>query len=357
MKKSLKRIVACLLAVIMASCFLPMASFAAADQNGTCGRTANWNYASATKTLTISGRGEMVDYMTPSMVPWSSIAGEIENVKVTGVTDIGDYSFYGCTALKNVEISNSVTDLGDMAFALCTSLTSINIPVSVDEIETYAFAGCTSLNSIALPARLEEIGIGAFKGCISLKSVSIPNTLEDVDSQAFEYCLSLKEVSLPSNVDEIGWLAFSSCLSLESVRIYSRLARIDFGAIGTTNLKLTGSLDTLIGIYKQLATLTAQGKANTPEAAALKTQADAQAQTVVDTPLTTVVIHGTKNSVAQNYAQQNGLKFELLDDDPSTYCTCICHKSGFMGFIYKIERIFWKLFRINKYCDCGAEHY
>lgn len=43
--------------------------------------------------------------------------------------------------------------------------------------------------------------------------------------------------------------------------------------------------------------------------------------------------------------------------DASKNCSCLCHKSGFMGFIYKIVRIFWKLFRINKTCSCGAVHY
>ena len=36
---------------------------------------------------------------------------------------------------------------------------------------------------------------------------------------------------------------------------------------------------------------------------------------------------------------------------------CICHKSGFSAFIYKILRVFWKLFKIKKSCDCGAVHY
>lgn len=38
-------------------------------------------------------------------------------------------------------------------------------------------------------------------------------------------------------------------------------------------------------------------------------------------------------------------------------CDCNCHKSGFMGFIYKIQRFFWKLFKTNKTCGCGVIHY
>lgn len=43
--------------------------------------------------------------------------------------------------------------------------------------------------------------------------------------------------------------------------------------------------------------------------------------------------------------------------DTSKNCSCLCHKSGFVGFIYKIICIFWKLFKINKTCPCGAVHY
>ena len=38
-------------------------------------------------------------------------------------------------------------------------------------------------------------------------------------------------------------------------------------------------------------------------------------------------------------------------------CSCNCHKSGFMGFIWKITRFFNKLFKTNKVCDCGVAHY
>lgn len=37
-------------------------------------------------------------------------------------------------------------------------------------------------------------------------------------------------------------------------------------------------------------------------------------------------------------------------------CTCNCHKSGFIGFVYKIIRIFWRLFKTNEVCACGVKH-
>lgn len=38
-------------------------------------------------------------------------------------------------------------------------------------------------------------------------------------------------------------------------------------------------------------------------------------------------------------------------------CSHMCHKTGFMGFIWKIVRFFWKLFGMNPVCECGVAHY
>ena len=45
-------------------------------------------------------------------------------------------------------------------------------------------------------------------------------------------------------------------------------------------------------------------------------------------------------------------------NEVSKNCGCICHKeSGFMKFIYKVLKFFWKLFGMNKECSCGVIHY
>lgn len=42
---------------------------------------------------------------------------------------------------------------------------------------------------------------------------------------------------------------------------------------------------------------------------------------------------------------------------PVENCTCNCHKSGFMGFIWKITNFFNRIFKLNPVCRCGEEHY
>lgn len=46
-----------------------------------------------------------------------------------------------------------------------------------------------------------------------------------------------------------------------------------------------------------------------------------------------------------------------LEDTPDDGCSHICHSTGITSFFWKIIRIFWKLFRINPVCECGAAHY
>ena len=59
---------------------------------------------------------------------------------------------------------------------------------------------------------------------------------------------------------------------------------------------------------------------------------------------------------ASGHNYQDGVCTEC-GDSKSNNCSCNCHKTGFMGFIWKILRFFYKLFGMNKVCSCGVAHY
>ena len=44
-------------------------------------------------------------------------------------------------------------------------------------------------------------------------------------------------------------------------------------------------------------------------------------------------------------------------ENPSDNCSCNCHRTGLMGIIWKILNFFYKLFGMNKTCECGITHY
>lgn len=62
--------------------------------------------------------------------------------------------------------------------------------------------------------------------------------------------------------------------------------------------------------------------------------------------------------IAKGHIDQNGDgKCDNCDYIYDNTCDHMCHKSGFMGFIWKIVQFFWKLFKMNPTCECGVAHY
>ena len=72
--------------------------------SGRCGNNVYWHFNTTTKTLTISGNGEMGNYSEKhSPTPWYIYCDDIENVVIEcGVETIGEYAFYHCSNLTDV---------------------------------------------------------------------------------------------------------------------------------------------------------------------------------------------------------------------------------------------------------------
>ncbi|MCC8169653.1 MAG: leucine-rich repeat protein, partial [Oscillospiraceae bacterium] len=156
----------------------------------------------------------------------------IESIVIPeGVTriDDGNYSrfasslnngaFYGCSALKSVEIPQSMEYIGENAFRGCTSLESMELPDTVNTIGTAAFYGCTALESAVLPESVESAGSYMLYGCSALKSVTVPDGWTEIPNYMFCGCTSLVSAVLPENSESGGMYLFSGCSALESVNI------------------------------------------------------------------------------------------------------------------------------------------
>ena len=91
-------------------------------------------------------------------------------IQTNKLTEIGEYAFYNCDNLEDINIPDGVTRIGNSAFELNFSLRKINIPSSVTYIAENAFA-CAHLDSIDIPAGVTFIGRGAFWKCDRLKKV------------------------------------------------------------------------------------------------------------------------------------------------------------------------------------------
>ena len=137
--------------------------------SGNCGTTGSessvtWSYNLTTKTLTISGTGQMMYYGSAlggdskyhSTAPWSYLDSEIQKVIVDdGVTYIGSYAFAYCTALTSVSLPASVIALGDYV-CYSSNVIRIDIPstTAAATIGTGAFDACPTALKIAVPSTL-----------------------------------------------------------------------------------------------------------------------------------------------------------------------------------------------------------
>ena len=186
--------------------------------SGTCGENVNYSLDD-TGTLTISGSGNMKNYLSMTNIPWYSNKGKIKKVIIEeGVTSIGNMAFDGCTSLSSVEIPDGVTSIERFAFYQCTSLSSVVIPESVTSIWDGAFEDCTSLSSVVIKEGVTSIGYRAFYNCTSLSSVEIPEGVTSIGERTFYGCTSLSSVVIPENVTSIGDYAFEGCTSLSDVK-------------------------------------------------------------------------------------------------------------------------------------------
>lgn len=116
--------------------------------------------------------------------------GFIEKVVLpSGLKEIGDGAFKGCSALKEIDIPNSVKSIGSFAFADCGELEAVKLPDNIKELGNSLFENCSKLKNVHLPKDVKRIKYHAFARCKSLKVPKLPNGAI-ADIYAFENCLS-----------------------------------------------------------------------------------------------------------------------------------------------------------------------
>ena len=115
--------------------------------------------------LTISGTGAMPDYgKNSNQAPWKSESDSITNVVInSGITEIGENSFYDCTSISSVSLPDSLKIIASYAFSNCEALENITFNEGLENIESYGFYQ-TSLKTVTLPASLTRVGVDAFSG-------------------------------------------------------------------------------------------------------------------------------------------------------------------------------------------------
>lgn len=280
----MKRIFARCFLLMLCACLLACAipATAANETSGKCGDNVTWSFDEQTRTLTISGTGEMNNDPFGHEMRWAHLYNKIRYIVIEdGITAICDYAFEGSTELKEVTIPESVTYIGESAFERAglhhidlhdgityigisafewSSLEKVTVPAGVKELSFGVFRRCGNLKSVVLPEGLTTIHGDAFTDCTALESIVIPNSvtimedaflrcsalmeitlsqnLETIYTSCFQDCTALREINIPDSVTVILKWAFENCVALEKVTLGTGVGEISPSAFsGCDSLK------------------------------------------------------------------------------------------------------------------------
>ncbi len=161
----------------------------------------------------------------------------------TGLT-IGNNTFRGCSGLLSITIPENVTSIGNYAFYNCTAVEEINYnAISCGDFSSsnmiFYYAGKNSTNgvSVTVGSKVERIPAYLFnpynRALYSplIKSLDFEegSACETIGSYAFAYCDSLENIIIPENITNIEDYAFYNCTAVKEIK-YNAILCGDFSS-------------------------------------------------------------------------------------------------------------------------------
>ena len=178
------------------------------------------------------------------------------------ITNVGDYSFWGCNNLSDVTIGSGVKRIEGNVFEDCTKLSNVTVPDSVTNLGTGVFFGCSKLASAVFGSNVVSNVEYAFGNCSLLTNIvispfnsvyssvagvlfnksqsqllfyparragsyTVPSSVTNISSDAFFACYWLTSVTIPSGVTNIGQYAFYYCNHLTNIYFQGNAPSVD----------------------------------------------------------------------------------------------------------------------------------
>ena len=163
----------------------------------------------------------------------------------------------------------AVVEIGNRAFMDNGTIISLDFSTASNMKRIGSFAFCNSTNlsgEVVIPGSVISIDTAAFQECTSLASVVFDAQNGFVSNQCFSGCTLLSNVILNDTVTEIGYNAFANCINLKYIEIPKSVTQISSKAF-------QNDTDITLGVYR--------------------------------------------NSYALEYAENNGIKYVILDPEPT----------------------------------------
>lgn len=133
----------------------------------------------------------------------------LETAKLpNNLVSIGYRAFENCYMLQEITIPASVTEIDDSTFGNCRSLSTVHFGGSMEEqaddpatsqcalqrIGNWAFYNCHQLQELNIPEGVTEIGNAAFYGCTYLEDLVLPSSLQTIGDNCFSLCSKLERI-------------------------------------------------------------------------------------------------------------------------------------------------------------------
>ena len=309
------------------------------------------------------------------------------------VETIGYRAFAECMSLVEVSLPESLQSIGNYAFYRCHNLKNVDF-ANVNKIEQGAFEDCIRLENVELGKGTEYISIDAFKNCIRLQSVTVYNP----DCQIDSYRDTLPENALLCGYDYStlekyadDWMRSFTVIGGEHTHRYSEKittqATCEESGVRTFSCpcgdSYTESIDALghkeVAFGGKAATCTESGLSVGTKCQRCNKVFDAEEiipatghnmvadvansinATCTNNGISVVVCTacGTADSQTINAIGHNMVNGKCITCGygEAKECDCKCHKGGISGLLFKLIIFFQKFLRMNKTCDCGAAHY
>lgn len=179
--------------------------------------------------------------------PWNTEHTEL-NGQVTEPSN-GNLSFGRCVNLQEVVLPSNLLWIGEHVFDYCIKLTSIVIPDKVEFIGGYAFSECQSLVSVSLPASL---GVATYSTSNRLEGINYFTNNWGSKSNIFENCVKLSEVKLAAGIKGLPYQMFAGCTSLASITLPDGIIYLNspfYKCTALTELTLPSSVLTVGSFY------------------------------------------------------------------------------------------------------------
>ena len=264
---------------------------------GSCGDDLKWAFDKDTRTITISGTGEM-DYFDP-----------VDN-DTNSNGSYWDTPWHGLeNYVKTVKVEEGVTSISSGAFSDFGNLTEVSLPSTLKEVSCGAFRDTgyynnnlvTDENGLQYLNNWLESSSLNYKEIQALEELDIaPGTIGITSGNDIGSMKNLKKVNIPDGLRYISDSAFSNLKNLETVDLPASVEYIGVGAFRATGLKSI----TINNPDCEIAVKYGSTICNSYDYTSKKGTFEG-------------TIYGYSDSTAEEYANNNSYKFESIGENPN----------------------------------------